>query len=327
MSKKNYLFAFGLILILLVAGCAAKAPAGTTTTAAANQTTTTLPPTTTTTIPESETLASDVSTFIAGSDSIYYMTKSATDASLVKLSKDAKIKSDAAKGFNGPSVLNLAADSDYIYFTHELIKGVGKFVRVPKAGGTAEDTFSCNPSTSGRIYSDGDFIYLFPEKGTFCRMKKPGLISDGNFRIITVSPGPNVVFDNKTVYFSDASWIKKVPTVGKTDPSVLVTETVQSNIVFDADNVFWISSAGELKRIATAANSKTALLLSGLKSKEIASDGKSIFISNQASIDALVKTGGTPTVFVKTSVAAEKLTVDAGYLYWIEDGNLKRKKI
>ena len=326
--KKISLLAL-MLAVIFVAGCAAKAPSSTTSnvTATSNVTTTTLPPTTTTTISEFEIVATGVSAYFVGSDSVYFMTSEATDGKLMKASKDGKNKAEIAKGFGGATMLNLVDDSDYIYFTHELINGIGKFVRVAKADGKVEEIYSCNPSTKGRIYSVGEFIYLFPEKGTLCRMKKPILTSDGNFRVSTVSPGTNMVFDSKVAYFSDSIWIKKATITGKFEISTLVSEISQSNLVFDADNIFWINSAGNLNRIATAANSKVALLLSGVKSKDIASDGKSIFISNQASIDALIKTGGTPAVFAKTSDAAEKLAVDAGYLYWIEAGTLKRKKI
>ena len=313
-----------VLAIMFVAGCAAKAPDSTTTTIANK--TTTLPPTTTTTLPEFELLATGVSAFYLDTDSIYFMTNDATTGKLMKAPKDGKSKAEIAKDFGGASVKNLAADANYIYFTHELINGIGKFVRVSKTDSTADEIYSCNPNTAGNVFSDETHVYLLPSKGTFCRMKKPSMASDGNFRFSLTSGGPNMVQDATAFYFSDSSWIKKI-SKAKTELSSLVSEPAQSNLILDEANIFWVNSAGNLNRIATAAGSKSALLLSGVKSKDIASDGKSIFISNQASIDALVKIGGNPTVFTKTSAAAEKLFVDAGYLYWIEAGNLKRKKI
>ncbi len=330
MQKQKYFFALAIIAVLAVAGCAgpaASAGGANATVTTSNATTTTLAPTTTT-LPLSESLATGVSAYILENTSLYYMTNEASDAKLVKASKDGSGKTDFATGFNGASVKNLGSDSEYIYFTYEKSAGNNKFIRVSKADGKAEEVFSCSPNTLGRVFTEPDLVYLLPEAGTFCRMKKPSFASDGNFRVGVSSAGVNMVADSTAVYFPDNIWIKKAVKV-KTETTVLVTDVPASNLLIDGTTVYWVSKNTGLHKIATAAGAKKTVVAAGVKAKSIAQDSSNIYVANEEikTISSITKSGGIIGTFTKTDSTASELSVDAGHLYWIDSGSLKRKKI
>lgn len=323
MQRSNLLFMLGIIFVILVAGCIGGAPSSTTTTAnvTANVTTSS---TTTTTIPGPEVLSEKVSKFLVDADSIYYLTDS-EPAKIFKQTKNSKTPAEFATGI-GSGVNNIGSDSTYLYLTQSSSLGT-KLSRIAKADGKAEDVYSCAPGTLANVFTDNSYIYIFPHSGTFCRIAKSNLVSDGNFRGVVTDAGQNIAFGSSNIFYADSTWIKKVPISGKFEVSVLITDTAQSNVLIDGSTIYYVTKNNDMYKIGIDGKGKS-LLSAGISAKFIAQDTSFIyFIDNNAkSISKIAKGGGAPMSVQKLTGEAADIVVDDTNIYWIEGGSLKTLK-
>ncbi len=105
---------------------------------------------------------------------------------------------------------------------------------------------------------------------------------------------------------------------------------IQSNIAGDANYVYWLGNDG-LMRLSTNANvGDPAELLSSVPGTpdEVVDDDEYVYALTHSNINYIIwrvkKSDGTFQPLASTTANGKSLSSDSAYLYWLEDGNLRR---